>query len=149
MALGWKLVIDSADPHTQADFWSAALGYLAEDHSVLIERLRGAGVVDDTVLTRHRERLAWTDAAGARHPDDPCDPESGAGLGRRLLFLRVPEPKSDKNRLHIDIHPEPGRRAETLTRLEALGATRIRHVQEPAGEWDVLSDPEGNEFCLS
>ncbi|HEY6684945.1 MAG TPA: VOC family protein, partial [Propionibacteriaceae bacterium] len=61
---------------------------------------------------------------------------SGIGRGRRLLFQEVPERKSGKNRLHIDIHSEPEGLDELVTRLEKLGATRIREVDEgPAGRW--------------
>ncbi|SFL42240.1 VOC family protein [Streptomyces pini] len=147
--LGWKLVIDCADPHRQADFWAAALGYPVEDNSVLIERLLGLGVVGEDILVEHHGRRAWRDLAAARHPEDPADPDSGAGLGRRLLFQRVPEPKTVKNRLHIDVHSGPGRREETVARLEGLGAAVIRQVREPGGEWTVMADPEGNEFCVS
>ncbi|HZG05496.1 MAG TPA: VOC family protein [Streptomyces sp.] len=147
--LGWKLVVDCADPHRQADFWAAALGYEVEDHSVLIERLLGSGAVGEDILVEHHGRRAWRDAAGARHPQDPFDPESGTGLGRRLLFQRVPEPKTVKNRLHIDVHAGAGRREETVTRLTGLGATVIRQVKEASGEWTVMADPEGNEFCVA
>ncbi|MGY1453419.1 VOC family protein [Streptomyces sp. SS8] len=147
--LGWKLVIDCADPHRQADFWAAALGYLVEDNSTLIERLLGLGVVGEDILVEHHGRRAWRDLAAARHPGDPADPDSGTGLGRRLLFQRVPEPKTVKNRLHIDVHSGPGRRDETVARLEGLGASAIRQVREPGGEWTVMADPEGNEFCVS
>ncbi|WP_101258338.1 VOC family protein [Streptomyces barkulensis] len=147
--LGWKLVIDCADPHRQADFWATALGHPVEDNSVLIERLLGLGVVGEDILVEHHGRRAWCDLAAARHPEDPADPDSGAGLGRRLLFQRVPEPKTVKNRLHIDVHSGPGRREGTVARLEGLGATVIRQVREPGGEWTVMADPEGNEFCVS
>ncbi|MFH0242905.1 VOC family protein [Streptomyces sp. HK10] len=147
--LGWKLVIDCADPHRQADFWAAALGYRVEDNNALIERLLGLGVVGEDILVEHHGRRAWRDLAAARHPEDPADPESGAGLGRRLLFQRVPEPKTVKNRLHIDVHSGPGRREETVARLEDLGAAVTRRVKEPGGEWTVMADPEGNEFCVA
>ncbi|GAA2410142.1 VOC family protein [Streptomyces glaucosporus] len=147
--LHWKLVIDCADPHRQADFWAAALGYEVEDNSALIERLLGFGAVNEDILVEHHGRRAWRDLAAVRHPEDRVDPESGAGLGRRLLFQRVPEAKTVKNRLHIDVHAGAGRREETVARLEGLGATVIRQVKEQGGEWTVMSDPEGNEFCVS
>lgn len=83
-----------------------------------------------------------------RHPDDPHEEESGTGLGRRLLFQRVPEPKTVKNRLHLDLHAGPERRDAEVARLEKLGAKVLRKVAEPGGTWTVLSDPEGNEFCV-
>ncbi|MEU2667645.1 VOC family protein [Streptomyces sp. NPDC007164] len=148
MTLDWKVVIDSTDPHAQAAFWGEALGYTVEDHSVLIERLLGFGAVpEDLTLVAH-DRRAWRDLAGVRHPDDPYDKDSGAGLGRRLLFQRVPEPKTAKNRLHLDVHAGPERRKAEVERLLGLGATVLREVAEQSGTWTVLTDPEGNEFCV-
>jgi hypothetical protein len=149
VALGWKLVFDAGDPHRQAVFWAQALGYLVEDNSPLIEQLLTAGQVPKDLCTEFQGRLFWRDAAAARHPDDPFDPVSGTGLGRRLLFNRVPESKTVKNRLHVDVHAVPGERDATVARLQEHGATLIRHVKQPGGEWSVLTDPEGNEFCVA
>ncbi|MFF2899754.1 VOC family protein [Streptomyces sp. NPDC057966] len=148
MTLDWKVVIDSTDPHAQAAFWGEALGYLVEDHSVLIERLLGFGAVPEDITLIAHDRRAWRDLAGARHPDDPYDEDSGAGLGRRLLFQRVPEAKTAKNRLHLDVHAGPERREAEVERLVGLGATVLREVAEQGGAWVVLTDPEGNEFCV-
>ncbi|MEL5960752.1 VOC family protein [Streptomyces sp. CLV115] len=148
MTLDWKVVIDSTDPHAQAAFWGEALGHLVEDHSVLIERLLGFGAVPEDVTLIAHDRRAWRDLAGVRHPDDPYDKDSGAGLGRRLLFQRVPEAKTVKNRLHLDVHAGPDRREAEVRRLVGLGATVLREVAEQGGTWTVLADPEGNEFCV-
>ncbi|MDO0926281.1 VOC family protein [Streptomyces sp. TG1A-8] len=144
----WKLVIDAADPHAQADFWAAALHYEAEDNSALVERLLSLGALPGGAAVEYRGRPAFRDLIAVRHPDDPYDPRTGTGLGRRLLFQRVPEAKTVKNRLHLDLHPGDGRRAEEVARLEGLGARVLREVAEPAGAWVVLADPEGNEFCV-
>lgn len=146
--LHWKIVIDAADPHGQADFWAAALHYTAEDNSALVERLLSAGALPAEATVEYHGRAAFRDLIAVRHPDDPYDPESGTGLGRRLLFQRVPEPKTGKNRLHLDLHAGPGRRAQEVARLEALGAQVVREVREPGGEWVLMRDPEGNEFCV-
>ncbi|GAA4905728.1 VOC family protein [Streptomyces coeruleoprunus] len=146
--LHWKLVIDAADPHAQADFWAQALGYLVEDNSMLIERLLGAGHLPADLTVEAHGRRAFRDLVAVRHPDDPYEEETGTGLGRRLLFQRVPEPKTVKNRLHLDVHAAPGRREAEVVRLEGLGASVLRHVKEPGGEWTVMADPEGNEFCV-
>ena len=150
MALSWKLVIDSANAPALADFWAAALEYEIEDPGALIGHLLAAGRIDATAVTEHRGRRTFRGYAGIRHPDDPFDPASGVGKGRRLLFQDVPEAKSGKNRLHIDVHSGPGGLDELVTRLEGLGATRVREVdQGPAGHWWVMRDPEGNEFCAA
>ncbi|NGO42772.1 VOC family protein [Streptomyces ureilyticus] len=146
--LHWKLVIDAADPHAQADFWAAALRYEVEDNSALIERLLGFGAVPPDLTVESHGRKAWRDLIAVRHPEDPYDKESGTGLGRRLLFQRVPEPKTIKNRLHIDVHAEPGQREAEVARLTDLGAAVQREVKEPGGEWVIMTDPEGNEFCV-
>ena len=65
-----------------------------------------------------------------------------------LVFLPVPEQKTVKNRLHIDVSPKGCDQATELERLLALGATRADVGQGPDVPWVVLADPEGNEFCL-
>lgn len=144
----WKVVVDAADPHAQADFWAAALHYVVEDNSPLIGKLLAAGAVPETLTVMSHGRRAWRDLAAVRHPDDPYEEESGTGRGRRLLFQRVPEEKTVKNRLHLDLHPGVDRRDEELARLEGLGARVLRQVEEPGGSWVLMADPEGNEFCL-
>jgi hypothetical protein len=144
----WKLVVDAADPHALADFWAAALRYVPEDNGPLVEKLLGAGVVPVEATLEWRGRTAWRNLAAVRHPEDPHDEESGTGLGRRLLFQRVPEPKTGKNRLHLDLHPGDGAREAEVERLTALGARVLREVREQGGAWTVMYDPEGNEFCV-
>jgi hypothetical protein len=67
-------------------------------------------------------------------------------------LLRVPEPKSGKNRLHLDVNPTDRSRDEEVDRLLALGAARADIGQGPVDSggvtWVVLADPEGNEFCV-
>ncbi|MHB8394591.1 MAG: VOC family protein [Candidatus Dormibacteria bacterium] len=63
-----------------------------------------------------------------------------------LIFVRVPEPKTVKNRLHIDLNPVD--RDLEVERLIALGAKRVDVGQGPEVTWVVLADPEGNEFCV-
>jgi hypothetical protein len=150
MALSWKLVIDSTNAPAIADFWAAALEYQVEDPSALIEQLLAAGHLGEEAVVEHRGRRIFRGYAAIRHPDDPFDQVSGVGHGRRLLFQDVPEAKSVKNRLHIDVHSEPGGLDELVARLEGLGATRVREIDNgPAGHWWVMRDPEGNEFCAA
>jgi len=150
MPLGWKLVIDSTNAPALADFWAAALEYEVEDPSALISQLLAAGHIGSEAVVEYRGRQIFRGYAAIRHPEDPFDEASGIGRGRRLLFQEVPERKSGKNRLHIDVHSEPGGLDELVARLEKLGATRIREVDEgAAGRWWVMQDPEGNEFCAA
>jgi hypothetical protein len=77
------------------------------------------------------------------------DPQGHATLhtpdGLAVDFLRVPEPKTGKNRLHLDIRSRDF--ATAIEQALALGATRADDVYA-GGRWQVLRDPEGNEFCI-
>jgi hypothetical protein len=70
----------------------------------------------------------------------------GAAVAPDILFIRVIEPKTTKNRIHFDVCPTDRGQDEELTRLLDLGAKRSNIVG--SGSWVVLEDPEGNEFCL-
>ena len=93
----------------------------------------------------------WAEALGWRRVTDEDgdvvlrDPSGVAGI--EVLVLGVPEPKTVKNRLHLDIRPLGTTQADELERLLALGATPA-DVGQGETTWVVLSDPEGNEFCL-
>ena len=73
-------------------------------------------------------------------------PADGSGL--HLDVIAVPERKTVKNRLHLDLRAQGLSTAEELARLEALGARHVDVGQPPDATWVVLADPEGNEFCL-
>ncbi len=70
------------------------------------------------------------------------------GDGPQIDFFAVPERKAGKNRVHVDVRAEDSTTEEELDRLLALGARRSDIGQEPDQSWVVLTDPEGNEFCL-
>ncbi len=101
-------------------------------------------------------RLAefWRDALGWRitsiEPDEVVlEPPEGSpeeGVVPDVLFLRVPETKSVKNRLHFDLRPDV--QEVEVTRLLQLGATLVDVGQSSDCTWVVLADPEGNEFCV-
>jgi predicted enzyme related to lactoylglutathione lyase len=65
-----------------------------------------------------------------------------------LLFIRVPEDKAVKNRLHLDVVPQDRTRDEEVQRLLELGARIVDDRRQPNGGWAVMADPEGNEFCV-
>ena len=66
-----------------------------------------------------------------------------------LLFIRVPDDKAGKNRVHLDIQPNEGTRDETVERLLKAGATLYEdHRNDDGTGWVTLRDPEGNEFCV-
>lgn len=96
----------------------------------------------------------WAEAVGGEvHPDGvPGGDEAfvaGADGRPELLFLRVPEGKSAKNRVHLDLGPRGTRRDEEMRRLVGLGATVLQDLRREggAGFW-LMADPEGNEFCI-
>lgn len=101
-------------------------------------------------------RLAgfWEAALGWRRtherPDEiVLEPPVGSredGVVPDLLFLRVPALKVGKNRLHLDLRPVT--QAAEVARLEALGARRVDVGQSSTASWTVMSDPDGNEFCV-
>ncbi|HEU4425098.1 MAG TPA: VOC family protein [Pilimelia sp.] len=96
------------------------------------------------------ERLArfWCGVLGYRifDRDETGVAIRGATLSLDILFIRVPEHKATKNRMHFDVCPTDRGHDEELTRLLDLGARRSSIVG--SGSWVVLEDPEGNEFCL-
>lgn len=117
VTLRWQSIcIDSTDPARPAAFWEQALGWR-----------RTHDTADEVVLE-----------PPAGSPEDGVVPD--------LLFLRVPEPKTGKNRLHLDLRPQD--QAAEVARLEALGATRTSVGQGSDVTWVVLADPDGNEFCV-
>jgi hypothetical protein len=80
----------------------------------------------------------WGDAARVNLPDDGAP---------RLLFIRVPEPKHGKNRVHLDLFADD--RDTEETRLTGLGAAVIARHEESGESWTVMRDPYGNEFCVN
>ncbi|MFF7637249.1 VOC family protein [Kitasatospora sp. NPDC008050] len=81
-------------------------------------------------------------------PEYLLAPGEGTGAAN-LLFLPVPEGKSVKNRIHLDLQPTDRSRDEEVARLLALGATLLDDQRRPDGTgWVVLGDPEGNELCV-
>ena len=98
----------------------------------------------------------WGDVLGyVEHPDDPNAPGDDEwaladprGLHPDLVFVRVPEPKTAKNRLHVDLQPFE-RRDDAVDRVVALGGTVVAdHRRDDGTGLVVLADPEGNELCI-
>ena len=117
VTLRWQCVcVDSTDPGRPAAFWAQALGWR-----------RTYDTPDEVVL-------------------EPAEGSPEDGVAPDLLFLRVPEQKAGKNRLHLDLRPDD--QAAEVARLEALGARRVGVGQGDEVSWVVLADPDGNEFCV-
>jgi len=137
-----QIAVDCADPHALARFWAAAVDYELEDHHDQILEIVGAGFASDDDIVEIAGRKAWRTAAACRDPQ---------GHGPRLLFQQVPEPKTVKDRIHLDLHHPQGdeQRDAEVARLIELGATKLWDGQQGPQRWVTMADPEGNEFCVS
>ncbi|MFG2587958.1 VOC family protein [Streptomyces sp. NPDC048438] len=115
-----ELVFDCHDPQRLAAFWCE--------------------VLDFTVLDRSEGKVeigSW----------EPTVEAVRAGqMTPTLVFIKVPEGKTVKNRLHLDVSPIDAGTDEEVARLLGLGATTVDVGQGPARNWTVMADPEGNEF---
>lgn len=144
MTTPWTITFDCADPARQAAFWKLALDY--EDAPPPV----GYTSWHEWLVVCQVPEDEWNDGASIADP---------AGVAPRISFLKVPEGKTAKNRLHLDVQVGGGRRAEPTGRtarilakveqLTAAGAT-VLDRQELDGRLDhyVLADPEGNELCV-
>lgn len=141
MGVNYQVAIDCEDPHALAKFWSAALHWTVEEHGDMIKTLLDQGIATEDDVTTYDGRLVWKTAAAVR---DYESPERG-----RLLFQQVPEPKTVKNRVHLDLHLDVPNRDEEVQRLISLGATKLWDGRQGENTWVTLADPEGNEFCVT
>ena len=103
----------------------------------------------------YRQALFWSKVTGWQEdPDDPNGPGDPEGRivspqGFSLLFIPVPEGKTVKNRVHLDLVPAVRSRDEEVARLLSVGASLVSDHRKPDGTgWVTLADPEGNEFCV-
>jgi hypothetical protein len=135
------VAIDCADPERLATFWATVLGYLVDvppaGHASWRDFSRSTGDVDES----------WSAVV------DP------AGAGPRVLFHRVPEAKIVKNRVHLDVRVSAAGEVSTETRrrqvdaevarLQTLGGIHLRTEEDEHDYFAVMTDPEGNEFCIN
>ncbi|WP_225805355.1 VOC family protein [Streptomyces sp. NK15101] len=152
MSRHFQVTFDAHDPRALSSFWREALGYVHPGPPG-VELPEGADPL-----------AAWDDfLARVGVPEEERDARSAIedpeGQGPRVFFQRVPEGKAAKNRVHLDVRAAPGLVGdERMAALEAecdrlvgLGAKRVRRF-EPAPPMSaghiVMTDPEGNEFCL-
>jgi hypothetical protein len=128
MALRWySVVVDCHDLHAQARWWADVL-----DWQLVYE-----SDVEAVIVPKHME-------------DRPVSAEEWTKVGPGLTFVAVPDGKSVKNRLHIDLAPySTDDRDALIDSLLARGATKADVGQDDSlVTWTVLADPEGNEFCV-
>ncbi|MEV4116125.1 MULTISPECIES: VOC family protein [unclassified Nonomuraea] len=115
-----ELVVDCHDPERLAAFWCAVLDFKVIDRS---EDKVEIGSWEPTVEEVRARQMPPT-----------------------LLFIRVPEGKIVKNRLHLDVSPIDGSTDNEVARLLGLGAAKVDMGQGPGRSWVLMADPEGNEF---
>jgi hypothetical protein len=143
MGVSFQLTFDANDPARLAEFWALALGYVMqpppEGFADWDEWARAMGIPEEN----------WDDARALVDPEE---------VGPRIFIQKVPEGKTAKNRLHLDINAggprdtppdeRKARVAETVRRLLAAGATEVGPMEQRDEYWVVMQDPEGNEFCI-
>ena len=144
MAYDVQVVIDASDPHALADWWAEAIGWVVEPSDEdFIRKMVAEGYATEADTATHRGVLVWREGAAIRHPE-------GLESGRpRILFQLVPESKTVKNRVHLDIRVGAENREKELARLVAAGATELHRGRQGPHAWITIADPEGNELCLS
>jgi predicted enzyme related to lactoylglutathione lyase len=144
MAHDFQVVVDCAHPHELADWWADVLGWNPEpSDEAFIRRMIDEGLATEDDTTTHQGVLVWATGAAIRPP------EPSEGFGRRILFQKVPEAKTVKNRLHLDVRVGKDNQEAERDRLVAAGATFLHEGHEGPNRWFTLADPEGNEFCLA
>ena len=142
MAHTFQVTFDSNAPHPLADWWADALGWEREPtDEAFIRRMVDEGQAAESDTMRHNGELVWVVGAAIRHPTDESAP--------RVLFQLVPEPKTVKNRVHLDVRVGPENVAAEVARLTAAGATVLHEGQQGPFRWTTIADPEGNELCLT
>lgn len=142
MAVAVQVAFDCDDPDALGTFWQVALGYRLDPPPPGFDSWDAAkkawGLPEE-----------WNEVSAISDPD---------GVGPRLFFQKVPEGKTVKNRLHLDVMvargiKDPGERWDAvLAHVEKLTAAGARSIEERSNEfgdhWMLMADPEGNEFCV-
>jgi hypothetical protein len=138
-----QVVFDAAEPAKLAEFWALALGYVEEPPPAGFQTWEEFGRSIGMPEEQFGDQAAIVDPEGA---------------GPRIYIQRVPEGKTAKNRVHLDVRvagPGIGGEererlvAEKVSRLEAAGASLIERNEDIRGTAMVMRDPEGNEFCVT
>jgi Glyoxalase-like domain len=141
MATDFQVTIDCASPHELADWWAEALGWTVEpSDEAFIRQMVEQGHATDDETTTHKGVLVWKTGAAVNSPD-PGRP--------RLLFQLVPEAKTVKNRVHLDLRFGAERQEAEVARLVGMGAKELWRASQGPHSWVTMADPEGNEFCVA
>ena len=143
MPTDFQVTVDAGAPHDLAAWWADALGWEVEptDESFVRKMIAEGHATEDETMVHHGA-LVWKAGAAIVHPGGPAS-------GRpRVLFQLVPEAKTVKNRVHLDLRPGPDGTEAIVARLAARGATELHRGAQGPHQWVTMADPEGNEFCV-
>jgi hypothetical protein len=144
MGYRFQLVIDCHDPHVLAEWWAETMGWQVEPQDeAFIRSMIEQGHATEAETRTYRGALVWREGA-AIHPIAPESPDRP-----RWLFQEVPEAKTVKNRLHVDIRTGPDTDLDAVrASLVARGATVLHEGRQGPHTWVTMADPDGNEFCI-
>jgi len=145
MPYDFQIVVDAADPHALADWWAETLGWAVEPQDeAFIRRMIAEGYATEADTITHHGALVWRGGAAIRHPDHADSPARS-----RILFQQVPEAKTVKNRVHLDVRVGADQAEAQVAELTARGATFLHRGSQGPHSWVTMADPEGNEFCVA
>src|SRR5688572_19882391 len=131
MAYDFQVTFDSADPHAQADWWAETLGWAVEpSDEAFIRKMVDEGYATEDDTTTHNGTLVWKTGAAIIGTD--------GAEGRRILFNHVPEAKTVKNRVHLDVRTGGDDLATVRERLEARGATFLYEERQGPHAWYTM-----------
>jgi hypothetical protein len=143
MSHTFQVTFDANDPQLLAEFWCRALGYMIQPPPP------GFDSWDEWARVEGIPEENWNDARAIVDPGDD---------GPRIFFQKVPERKTAKNRVHLDVDAGGGSGGDREDRIRAVethaeqliaaGASFYKRFDQPNEYWIVLKDPEGNEFCV-
>ena len=143
MAYKFQVVIDCQDPHVLADWWAETLGWHVEPQdATFINSMIEQGHATDSDTRLHHGSLVWREGA-AINSDAERSPTT-----MRIYFQGVPEAKTVKNRLHLDVRIGGDDPVTVRESLVARGATVLHAGSQGPHTWVTMADPEGNEFCV-
>ena len=140
-----QTAVDCRDPHALADWWAETLDWTVEPtDEEFIRSMIAQGHATEADTIEHGGHLVWRDGAAICPADQIGDP------GRtRILFQPVPEPKQGKNRVHLDVRLDGLDTDASRDRLVTRGASFLHSGSQGPHRWHTMTDPEGNEFCIS
>ena len=142
MSIGFQVTFDAANPRQLGQFWAVALGYSEQPPPEGFGSWEAFAESVGVPADRTENFYAIVDADGVRS---------------RVFFQRVPEDKTAKNRVHLDVNVSVGildaadrKKAisDKVDQLKTLGAAEGETFDDESGYWTVMRDPEGNEFCV-